>query len=213
MDSPAVTIIDYGAGNICSVLGAFSAIGARCSIESDPDRIRESRIVVLPGVGSFQTAMSQLKVNGATTALKEAIASGSKVLGICLGMQLLAEWSDEESGSPGLGVVRGTCRRFIQSELLNLRVPHMGFNSVRAPSDSILFQGIPPEGDFYFAHSYRMDVQETRGGETVATTDHGGRFVSAYEVGGSVFGVQFHPELSQGSGLRLLANFVRHAAC
>lgn len=213
MDIPVITIVDYGAGNIRSVLGAFNAIGSTCAVESDAERIRRSQVIVLPGVGSFKTAMSRLDQSGISGALRDAIEAGARVLGVCLGMQLLGQWSDEESGSPGLGVVPGKCRRFVKSEWPGLRIPHMGFNSVEAPRDSVLFSGVPVGGDFYFAHSYRMADLEAWGGEKVATSDHGGLFVSAYEVGSSVFGVQFHPELSQGNGLKLLANFVRHASC
>jgi imidazole glycerol-phosphate synthase subunit HisH len=213
VESPAVTVIDYGAGNIRSVLGAFNAIGVTCTVESDAERVRQSQAIVLPGVGSFKSAMLRLEESGMSDALTWAIGSGARVLGVCLGMQLLGEWSDEESGSPGLGVVPGRCRRFVSSDEPGLQIPHVGFNSVTAPRDTILFGGIPAEGDFYFAHSYRMDTLESCDGDNVATTYHGGAFVSAYEVQRSIFGVQFHPELSQGNGLQLLANFVRHASC
>ena len=213
MHSPLVTVIDYGAGNFKSVLGAFTAIGVNPCVESNADRVRESSIVVLPGVGSFKSAMIRLNESGMSQALLEAISSGATVLGVCLGMQLLTAWSDEEGGSAGLGVVPEQCRRFVASEVGGLRIPHMGFNSVEAPEHSVLFDGVPALGDFYFAHSFRVESMEEREGQIVATTDHGGSFVSAYEVGASIFGVQFHPELSQGNGLQLLANFVRHASC
>lgn len=213
MHSPRVTILDYGAGNIKSLLGAFTAIGAKCSLESSADRVRESHIIVLPGVGSFKSAMVRLNESGMSQALLEAVTSGASVLGVCLGMQLLTEWSDEEGGSPGLAVVPGQCRRFVAFGPDGLRIPHMGFNSVAAPKHSVLFENVPVLGDFYFAHSFRVVALEAREGQRVATTDHGGEFVAAYEVGTSIFGVQFHPELSQGNGLQLLANFVRRASC
>lgn len=213
MHSPRVTIIDYGAGNIKSVLGAFTAIGVNYRVEGNADRVRGSNIIILPGVGSFKSATVRLNESGMSQALLEAISSGAAVLGVCLGMQLLTAWSDEEGGSAGLAVVPEQCRRFVASEVDELRIPHMGFNSVKAPEHSVLFDGVPALGDFYFAHSYRIASMEGREGQIVATTDYGGSFVSAYEVGGSIFGVQFHPELSQGNGLQLLANFVRHASC
>lgn len=213
MPSVKVTIVDYGAGNIRSVVGALSAIGVDSCVEDRPGRIRMAGAIVLPGVGSFNAAMSQLDSRGVSDALRDSVDRGSVLLGVCLGMQLLGEWSDEGTGGRGLGLVPGHSRRFSPTHSSHVRIPHMGFNSVSAAAASVLFQDLPPDGDFYFAHSFRMAKDDAWSGHNLGLTDYGGSFVSAYEFDGSVFGVQFHPELSQGNGLMLLSNFARHASC
>jgi glutamine amidotransferase len=146
--------------------------------------------------------MTSIRAQGIDEALAQALEQGkSRILGICLGMQLLMASSVEDGGAMGLGIVEGAIGRF--SADLKVPVPHIGFNSVLAPQESVLFAGLPEETDFYFVHSYRASTLDSVG--RVATSFYGEMFVSAFEVG-NVYGTQFHPEKSQSNGLRLLSN-------
>lgn len=203
----SVTIVDYGMGNIQSIGAAITHLGYEPHFYSDPDAISRSEIIVLPGVGSFPSAMGAVKKRGIDLALREAIAGGkSKVLGICLGMQLLAESSTEDGGSPGLGIFQGAVERFDPTIAASLPIPHVGFNSVTSPAGSVLFRGLGPQTDFYFVHSFRISPHSSTG--LLATSTYGERFVAAFEMG-NIFGTQFHPEKSQSNGLRLLSNFLQ----
>ncbi len=202
--APKVVIVDYGMGNIRSLSAAVDHLGHDVVVSGEPGDIASADTVLLPGVGSFPSAMSIIEARGLSQALRDAISSGnSKILGICLGMQLLMNSSDEGHGATGLGLVEGSVERF--SSERDLPVPHIGFNSVHAPTESILFRGLGAETDFYFVHSYRAVAvgAEAR----VATSHYGEDFVAAIESG-NVYGTQFHPEKSQTNGLRLLANFL-----
>ena len=152
-----VTIVDYGMGNIRSIEAALKHLGYESRVSEDRMVISRSEILVLPGVGSFPVAMKAIKAREIDAGIHDAIASGkSKIIGICLGMQLLTESSSEDGGSAGLSIVGGAVERFSPHVAASLPVPHTGFNSVIAPEGSVLFDGLAPETDFYFVHSFRM---------------------------------------------------------
>ena len=214
MQPTLVTVVDHGAGNIQSVAGAVGALGFGVRVAQEPSEIESSRVLVLPGVGSFRTAMTRMRARGIDKAILRALEAGGSVLGICLGMQLLCEWSEEDGGTEGLALVQGSVTKFGGGETAApVRIPHVGFNSVTAGPTSILFADVPLNSDFYFVHSYRVPALERSEGVRTATTPYGGDFVSAFESEGRVFGVQFHPELSQGNGLRLIKNYIESASC
>ena len=199
-----VTIVDYGMGNIGSLGAAIAHLGYEPDVSSAAKKISESETIILPGVGSFPAAMSSIKKLDLEAAIRAAVDQGrSRVLGICLGMQLFLTSSDEDGGAPGLGLVEGLVGRFPNDR--PLPVPHVGFSTVRAPVDSLLFGGLGANVDFYFVHSFR--ATEIFGGGLVATAEYGDTFVAGFEIG-NVYGTQFHPEKSQTNGLRLLGNFL-----
>jgi imidazole glycerol phosphate synthase glutamine amidotransferase subunit len=199
-----VTVIDHGLSNLGSLVSALTHLGHETRFAQSTGDIEGARVLILPGVGSFPVAMEALSRKGYGEEIRAAATGGnSKILGICLGMQLLLSSSDEGAGARGLNLVEGVLERFQESG--NLPIPHIGFNGVRAPINSELFAGLPPESDFYFVHSHR--ARAVPPGVTAATTVHGEAFISAFEAG-NVYGVQFHPEKSQGNGLRLLSNFL-----
>jgi glutamine amidotransferase len=201
-----VTIVDYGMGNIRSIEAAINHLGYRSRVSQDRMVISQSEILILPGVGSFPAAMKAIKAMEIDAGIRDAVASGkTKIMGICLGMQLLTEFSSEDGGSPGLSILGGAVERFSRHVAATLPVPHIGFNSVVAPEGSVLFDGLPPETDFYFVHSFRMATGKSSA--LLATATYGEKFVAGFESG-NVFGTQFHPEKSQSNGLRLLANFL-----
>ena len=196
-------IIDYGMGNLLSVKNALIAVGAQVAILDRGAQLTNAGAVVLPGVGAFGKGMAGLRERGFVDALEREVREKKKpMLGICLGMQLLATTGTELGTHEGLGWVPGTVRRFVLPA--ELRVPHMGWNDVRGRGP--LFAGIPETASFYFVHSFHLVPNH---GEVVsAVTDYGGDFASAVEHE-SVFAVQFHPEKSHKHGLQLLGNFVR----
>lgn len=199
-----VTVIDHGLSNFGSLVSALTHLGHETRFAQSTGDIEAARVLILPGVGSFPIAMEALNRSGYGEAIRAAATGGnSKILGICLGMQLLLSWSDEGGGAQGLDLVEGVLERFQESA--SLPIPHIGFNEVRAPLESDLFAGLPPESDFYFVHSYR--AMAVPPGVTAASTVYGEAFISAFEAR-NVYGVQFHPEKSQGNGLRLLSNFL-----
>lgn len=204
LQSRRVLIVDYGMGNVRSLGAALEHLGCDVVVSGDQREITTAQTLILPGVGSFPAAMSVMDNRGLSQALRDVMRTGkSKLLGICLGMQLLMDSSDEGQGATGLGLVGGSVERF--SRDYGLPVPHIGFNSVRSQSESVLFAGLSPETDFYFVHSYRA---VSAGPDAVLATSHyGGDFVAALESQ-NVYGTQFHPEKSQTNGLRLLTNFL-----
>jgi glutamine amidotransferase len=189
-------LVDYGAGNLRSVSSAFERAGATPSVSADPDAVREAPLAVIAGVGNAQAAVRRLEAAGLAEALRERADAGRPVLGICLGMQLLFEESEE--GGFGLGALRGQVRR-----LRARRVPHMGWNTLRLTATSALLDGLDG-ADVYFAHSFACEPAEP---VAVAEVDHYGSVVAAVEHG-AVAGVQFHPERSAAPGARVLRNAV-----
>ncbi len=201
---PKTLIVDYGMGNIRSLSAAVEYLGGDVVVSDEPREIATAEIVLLPGVGSFPAAMAVMDNRGLSQALRDAVHTGkSKLLGICLGMQLLMDSSNEGEGATGLGILGCSVERFPTEN--DLPVPHIGFNSVRSQSGSVLFAGLGEETDFYFVHSYRAVAAGPEA--LVATSHYGEDFVAAIESG-NVYGTQFHPEKSQNNGLRLLANFL-----
>ena len=213
MKSSPATLIDYGAGNIRSVMGALAFLDQGFQVTSNPEVVKEERCLVLPGVGSFGSAIENIKARGLDKAIRRAVADGAYILGICLGMQLLGEGSEEDGGCEGLGLVPGVCERFHNRPESPIRIPHMGFNSVTWSENNPLFDRVPTNGDFYFVHSFRFNDLCAFHKHPIATTDYGGEFVSAYAIEGRICGTQFHPEISQGNGLVVLRNFLRRSQC
>lgn len=195
-----VVVVDYGAGNLVSIAQALESLGAGVVLARRPADLRGAAAVVVPGVGASLPAMRWLARSGLDTGLHEAVAAGVPYLGICLGLQLLFEGSDED-GAAGLGVLRGRVRQLEAAP----RLPHMGWNAVERRRRHPLFAGIAPDAPFYFVHSYAGAPADPA--LVVATTEHGGRFASAVAAA-NVVGVQFHPERSGRDGLALLGNFL-----
>jgi len=197
---PQVAIIDYGVGNLRSVEKAFAANGCDARVSSDEKVLRQAERLVLPGVGAFGACMKALTDRGFEQLLRERVAGGVPLLGICVGMQMLFAESEEFGATSGLGLLPGRVRRFT-GELV---VPQVGWNQIRQRATHSLFEDIADEAFFYFVHSYYCEpaAQEV----TLAETDYG--VVYASVVGReNIFGVQFHPEKSQAVGLKLLSNF------
>lgn len=195
-------IIDYGSGNLRSVQKAFEHVGVFAEIGSDPKRMRDAGGLVLPGVGAFGAAMVELERRGLSEAIVERVAAGVPFLGVCLGLQLLFERSEESPGVPGLGLVQGDVRRLPP----DLKVPHIGWNQVECMKDSDLLADIPEGSAFYFVHSYA--VVPARPADVLTITEYGVTFVSGIERE-NVAAFQFHPEKSSTLGLRLYENFAR----
>ena len=207
MKVPKVTIIDYGMGNIFSVVSAFKYLGAEVEIVSSPEEILKSSILVLPGVGSFRKAMEFLREHNMDAAIIDAVTNkGVKILGICLGMQLLGSCSTENGKTAGLGLLPNRVERFTSKEVCERKIPHVGFNSLYINEKQGLFKDLPHFADFYFVHSYRMMIEDLQG--RYATCKYGVEFLAAYEIG-NICGTQFHPEKSQTNGLILLKNFLK----
>ncbi len=202
-----VSLVDYGAGNLRSVANALEFCGIPWRMVKTPQEITSSEKLLLPGVGSYRQAMENLSTHGLAEAIVSVVRQGMPVLGICLGMQLLAETGEEGGGGPGLGLIRGAVRR-IRGEP-GLRIPHMGFNSVQQKIAHPVFAGIRDGSDFYFAHSYHFDAPPEK---IIGAMEHGG-WLAAVVAEGAVWGTQFHPEKSQGNGLQVLRNFARPPAC
>lgn len=198
--STRICILDYGMGNLRSVEKALEHVGATARIASDAETIRAAEGLVLPGVGAFPKAMGNIRELGLDELIEERRAAGVPVLGICLGLQLLFESSDELDGAAGLGLLSGDVSGL---DAPGLKVPHIGWSPVRWQRESRLTEGIESETPFYFVHSF---VPRTEGEELLGTAAYGSRFACAAE-GDGVFGVQFHPEKSSAAGLRLLSNF------
>jgi glutamine amidotransferase len=194
-------VVDYGMGNLKSVLNAFSKLGADITVSGDPRRVEEASAIVLPGVGAFGKCMENLEARGLAAAIRDHIAGGKRYLGICLGMQILFETSEETPGVGGLGVIKGTVPRFTGS----VKVPHMGWNSITILKESPIFTGIQSGDFFYFVHSYYC--APVNGDVIATTTDYDRPFASSVESG-PLFACQFHPEKSQRVGLKLLKNFL-----
>lgn len=196
-----ITIVDYGIGNLGSVIKAFRHVGAETVLSGDPAVLRKAEALVLPGDGAFGATMDGVRERGLVPVLKERAEAGTPLLGICIGMQLLFEESEEHGRHAGLGLLPGRVRRFGG----DLPVPHMGWNSLHPRREHALLDGIADGAHVYFVHSYFCDAAED---VVVATSDYGVDF-PAVVARGSVLGVQFHPEKSQAVGLRMVENFVR----
>ena len=203
--SPHIAIVDYKMGNLRSVQKSFEHAGVEDVVVTDsPALIEAADGIVLPGVGAFRDAAANLRDSGIDEVLRHRVGAGTPFLGICLGLQLLADIGYEDGEYKGLGLVPGTCEKLPAG----VKIPHIGWNTVEYPRDSPLFEGIPESTAFYFVHSYRIVPRESD--VIIGSTEYGVRFASAVQSG-NLFAVQFHPEKSSTEGLKLLANFGRLA--
>ncbi len=200
-----LVIVDYGMGNIRSIVTTLNYLNVNDITVSDSlQDFEKADKIILPGVGNFGKAISQIRSKQIDKYLDEAVlSSGKPLLGICLGMQLLGMSSSEHGENRGLGYVNGVVTKFDNTLV---KVPHVGFNQVNTNNNSKLFDGISDDADFYFTHSYRMHSEENI---NQSLCNYQNDFVAAFEVG-NLCGVQFHPELSQFNGLRLLKNFINN---
>lgn len=202
-----IAIIDYDMGNLRSVAKAFEKIGAGVQVTRDPGTILGASHVVLPGVGAFKDCMKNLEEYGLIDAILKSIKSGKPFLGICLGLQLLFDESTEFGLHRGLGVIKGKVLRFpagMSADGTELKVPHMGWNEVKKEKESPLLHGVADEEYFYFVHSYYAVPDDPSA--ILTTTEYGVEFTSSVAAD-NVLACQFHPEKSQGAGLRVLKNF------
>ena len=196
-----IAIIDYGMGNLHSAAKALEKVGAQVVVTRDPAEVLRADKVILPGVGAFGDCMKNLNERGLAPVIHEVIAAGKPFLGICVGLQMLFEGSEEDPGVAGLGIFKGMVRKIAAP---GLKIPHMGWNNLEYRTSSSLFQGLPPAAYVYFVHSYH--AVPTDESCITAVTDYGGQVTAA--VGrGLVQAVQFHPEKSSAVGLKILANF------
>ena len=199
-----INIIDIGLGNIRSIEHWLEQSNLSSRRVTSPSSFPEGAIVI-PGVSSVGEYMRRLKKSGLDKEILERADKGQKIIGICLGFQMLAESSEEDGITAGLGFIPASVESFSAQELEGRKLPHIGFNQVELPHSSILFDGFEATEDFYFVHSYRLLAQGLLGKKAIC--NYGVDFLAAYEFE-NVFGAQFHPEKSQTNGLRLLANFL-----
>lgn len=199
-ETPLVAVLDYGIGNLRSAEKALQHVGADARLTADRGLVAEAAGVVLPGVGAFGACMGALRASGLDDAAREAVESGRPFLGVCVGMQLLYEGSEESPGAPGLGILPGTVRLLPDT----VKRPQMQWNALRVRRPSPLFDGLPDPPWLYFVHSYAAED----GDDVVATCDYGGEVPAVVERG-TVVATQFHPEKSGATGLSLLRNWVR----
>ncbi len=205
----SILIIDYGMGNLASVRRAFEECGADVFISDDPADIKEAERLVLPGVGAFYDAMALLRKKGWVDAIRRAVLEeGIPILGICLGMQLMAESGVEGGESEGLGLVPGRVIRLESKD--SERIPHVGWNEVHFQQKHLLFDAISDGADFYFVHSFHFVPSKPE--HVLAITPYCGGFVSVVGKGSAV-GVQFHPEKSSKAGFVIIKNFLRYKPC
>ena len=200
-----IAVVNYNMGNLRSVENAFLKLGEKVTIVSDPDKLKNFDKLILPGVGAFGDAMEHLKENGMDEAIKNYANSGKPLLGICLGMQLLLESSDEFGEHKGLGLIPGIVRKFDTSKFKTpLKVPHMGWNELFVQSDSPIFKALPKEIYLYFVHSFHAICDDKY---TIGKTEYGYTFASAINRD-NIYGLQPHPEKSHQNGLKILKNFM-----
>jgi glutamine amidotransferase len=200
-----IAVIDYGMGNLKSVTNALEKLGADAVVTRDKQVIKASKAIILPGVGAFGKCIENLEKLELLDFIKETIGEGKQYLGICLGMQVLFESSEEAPGIAGMGVLKGTVPRFTG----NIKIPHMGWNNIKIAKETEILRGIDNSEYFYFVHSYYCSPEDK--GIVATTTTYGEEFVSSVQKD-NIFACQFHPEKSQKVGLQLLQNFVNLAS-
>jgi glutamine amidotransferase len=199
-----IAVVDYDMGNLHSVCKGLEKAGATPKITDSPKELEQAKAIVLPGVGAFDPAMRNLRLRGLEEPIKDAIASGKPFLGICLGLQILFE-SSEEGTKSGLGIIKGKVRRFRPEP--DISIPHMGWNQLQLTQPkSILWEHLPPSPWVYFVHSYYVDPADPE--VCAATVTHGSQTVTAAIAHKNITAVQFHPEKSSNIGLQILSNFV-----
>lgn len=198
-----IAVIDYDAGNIRSVEKALVCLGQDVKITGDPEEILSADKVILPGVGAFGDAMAQIRSRRLEEVIRRVVERDTPFLGICLGLQLLFEHSDEAPGVEGLGILKGDILRIPEAD--GLKIPHMGWNSLHLENNGRLFRGVPEKSYVYFVHSFYLKAED----ETIvkASTEYGTHIHASVEQG-NVFACQFHPEKSSDVGLKILKNFV-----
>ena len=201
-----IAIVDYKAGNLTSVRLAFDAIAIEAVPTADPAVLARADRIVFPGVGAAASAMANLRATGLIDTLRARIAAGVPFLGICLGTQILFDRSEEDGGVDALGVLPGTVRKFTPSDPA-CKIPHMGWNQVRAARLHPLLDGVPDGSDFYFVHSYYPDPADR--GDVIGTTDYAGIVFASMVGRGNVAATQFHVEKSGKTGLQVLRNFAQ----
>lgn len=199
-----VAVIDYDAGNIKSVEKAMVALGENVAVTREREEILAADHVILPGVGAFGDAMEKLHKYRLVEVIQETVDRGTPFLGICLGLQLLFESSEESTGVNGLGILRGNIVRLPENQ--GLKIPHIGWNSLRFPNNGRLFEGVPEQSFVYFVHSYYLQAAES---EIVTATAEYAATIHASVEKGNVFACQFHPEKSSDVGMKILRNFLR----
>jgi imidazole glycerol-phosphate synthase subunit HisH len=203
--SPHIAIVDYKMGNLRSVQKGFEHAGVEdVVVTDDPALVEAADGIVLPGVGAFRDAAANLKQSGVEEVLRHKVGAGTPFLGICLGMQMLADVGLEEGEWTGLGLIPGTCDKLPAG----VKIPHIGWNTVEYPRESPLFEDIPESTAFYFVHSYRLSPRDSD--TIIGSTEYGVRFAAAVQSD-NIYAVQFHPEKSSTMGLKLLSNFGRLA--
>ena len=199
-----VTLLDYGAGNVRSVRNAIQALGFTVKSVDDPAGIAAADKLIFPGVGAYGSAMDVLKSRGLVDPIKDYVASGKPFMGVCLGLQLLFDGSEESGGVEGLGIVPGTVGKFVGDGLV---VPHIGWNTLDFKRDTGLMSDVPAGDRLYFVHSYRATPSEENKDWVLATCEYGGEFIAAVQKG-DVMACQFHPEKSGEKGLSIFKNFL-----
>tara|TARA_B100000212_G_scaffold232033_1_gene176364 strand:+ start:365 stop:991 length:627 start_codon:yes stop_codon:yes gene_type:complete len=205
MKKKQVTIIDYGMGNLASIKNALEYLNTNVIISEEPDLISKSNFSILPGVGSFKTAMLKIRKKNIDEAIFNLLKKGNYLLGICLGMQILGKSSTEDGFTEGLGLVDNEVIKFEKSNTEGNKIPHIGFNSVNFDTGNVLFKNLNNNIDFYFVHSYFMQTKGLK--KNISTTNYGINFLSSFN-NDNIFATQFHPEKSQKNGLILLKNFL-----
>lgn len=202
-----IAIINYGVGNLKSVKKALEFVGAKVKVTAKPSEIKQAKAIILPGVGAFRVAMKNLDELKIIPVLKEEIKKGKLFLGICLGLQLLFTQSHEDGLCAGLDIIKGQVKKFNFSNDLHLKIPHMGWNTIKIKNKKQdILEGIPDNSYFYFVHSYYIEVENKK--QIMSVTDYGGEFCSAIGKN-NVYGMQFHPEKSGDLGLKILDNFYK----
>ena len=199
-----IGIIDYDAGNIKSVEKALIYLGEEPVVSRDPEILKKADKVILPGVGSFGESMANLHRFGLVSVIQDMIKEGKPFLGICLGLHLLFESSEESPGVDGLGILKGKIKKIPPAP--GLKIPHMGWNSLELQNNGRLFRGIPQDTYVYFVHSYYLEAEEP---EIVKAVTQYGTCIHASVEKDNVFACQFHPEKSGGTGLKILENFAK----
>ncbi len=202
MSKPRIAIIDYGMGNLRSVMNAFREVQADAAIEADPERLSDYAGILLPGVGAFEEAITALRQTGMAEALDAQRRLGKSILGICLGMQLMCNSSQENGLHEGLGWINAAVNPI---PARGVKIPHIGWNELTFTREHFLLRDLPPSPDVYFVHGYRVECAVT--GDVIATSEHGEPFCAMF-AHDNVHGIQFHPEKSQLAGLKILSNFV-----
>lgn len=201
-----IGIVDYNMGNLASVINAFAKVGADATLESDPSKLCQYDKLILPGVGAYGDAMEHLKTNGMDKAVIDFAASGKPLLGICLGMQLLFESSEEFGHTEGLGLIPGKVVAFDERKFdHHLKVPHMGWNELFQQKETAIFSGLKKDFYLYFVHSFHAVCDDQY---VIGKTHYGYEFVSAVQ-NGNIYGIQPHPEKSHENGLKIIENFVK----